>query len=29
MAGDWVILVTSGFGALVIVWVAAELGRDC
>ncbi len=29
MLGDWIILALSGVGALVIVWVAAELGRDC
>jgi len=29
MFGEWVILALSGGGALVIAWVAAELGRDC
>mgnify|MGYP003674703353 FL=1 len=29
MLGEWIILAISGAGALAIVWVAAELGRDC
>ena len=29
MFGEWVILAIAGAGALAIVWVAAELGRDC
>ncbi len=29
MLGDWTILAIAGAGALAIIWVAAELGRDC
>ena len=29
MFGDWTILAIAGAGALALVWVAVELGRDC
>ena len=29
MFSDWWILAIAGVAALVIVWVAVELGRDC
>ena len=29
MLGEWATLAIAGAGALAIVWIAAELGRDC
>lgn len=29
MLGEWIILALAGGGALVLAWVAAELGKDC